>query len=89
MQASDKPKRSPQASYEVVEDEAIIINLTTGSYYSLNDTGTMFWNLLDGERTIAECARLIAHNYDVEAGVVEPDLLELAGGFLEEGLIEL
>ena len=89
MQASDKPKRSPQASYEVVEEEAIIINLTTGSYYSLNDTGTMFWNLLDGQRSISECARLIAQDYDVEASVVEPDILELADGFLEEGLIEL
>jgi hypothetical protein len=53
----------------------------------LNDTGTMFWELLDGERTIADCARLIAAEYEVEADVVEADLLELAAGFEQEGLI--
>ena len=89
MQVTDRPKRSAQAAFEVVEDEAIIIDLNTGSYYSLNDTGTMFWKLLDGQRTIADCARAIAQEYAVEAGEVEQDLLELAGAFQEEGLIEL
>jgi hypothetical protein len=47
----------------------------------------MFWQLLDGERTIAECARLIASEYEVEASLVEADLLELATEFKNEGLI--
>ncbi len=47
----------------------------------------MFWELLDGQRTIADCARLIAGEYEVEAGVVEADLLELAADFKREGLI--
>ncbi len=89
MQATDKPKHSPAAAYEVVDEAAIIINTQTGSYYSLNDTGTMFWQLIDGERTIAECARLIAVEYEVEAGVVESDIIELASEFKAEGLIEV
>ncbi len=87
MQATDKPQHSPNAAYQTVETEAILINLITGSYYSLNDTGTMFWELLDGQRTIADCARLIAAEYEVEASVVEADLLELAADFKQEGLI--
>ena len=47
----------------------------------------MFWGLLDGERTISDCAQLIATEYEVEAGVVEADLLELATDFKHEGLI--
>jgi hypothetical protein len=87
MQASDKPQHSLNAAHQTVGEEAILINLNTGSYYSLNDTGTMFWELLDGQRTIADCARLIAGEYDVEASVVEADLLELAADFKQEGLI--
>jgi uncharacterized protein (AIM24 family) len=87
MQLIDKLRHSPNAAHQTVGEEAILINLITGSYYSLNDTGTMFWELLDGERTIADCARLIAAEYEVEAGVVEADLLELAAGFKQEGLI--
>jgi hypothetical protein len=87
MHATDKPRHSPHAAHQTVGEEAILINLNTGSYYSLNDTGTMFWGLLDGERTISDCAQLIATEYEVEAGVVEADLLELATDFKHEGLI--
>ena len=87
MQLNDKLRHSSNAAHQMVGEEAILINLITGSYYSLNDTGTMFWELLDGERTIADCARLIAAEYEVEADVVEADLLELAAGFEQEGLI--
>ena len=87
MQVTDILERSDDANYEKVGDEAILISLTTGSYYSLNDTGTMFWELIDGQRTIADCAREIAGEYEVEAGLVEADLLELAAEFAEEGLV--
>ena len=87
MQLTDIPNHSPQATHQEVGEEAIIIDLNTGSYYSLNDTGTMFWQLIDGQRTIADCAKLIAEEYDVEAEVVEADLLELATEFKGEGLI--
>jgi hypothetical protein len=87
MQATDKPRHSPNAAHQGVGDEAILINLNTGSYYSLNDTGTKFWELLDGQRTIASFDQLIAAEYEVEAEVVEGDLLELAADFEQEGLI--
>ena len=87
MKLTDKPRHHPEAAHQGVGEEAIIINLSTGSYYSLNDTGTMFWELLDGERTIADCAQSIAAEYQVEAEMVEADLLELATDFANEGLI--
>lgn len=87
MKAADKPHHSPNATHQKVGEETVLVNLTTGSYYSLNDTGTIFWELIDGQRTIADCARAIAEEYDVEADVVEADLLELAAEFKEEGLI--
>jgi hypothetical protein len=87
MRATDKPHHSPHAAHQTVGEEAILINLNTGSYYSLNDTGTRFWELLDGQRSIADCAHLIAGEYEVEASTVEADLLELAAEFRAEGLI--
>jgi hypothetical protein len=87
MHSSDKPQRHPEATHETVEEEAIIINLNTGVYYTANDTATMFWELIDGRRTITDCAQLIAQEYEVEAEVVEADLLELAAELKSEGLI--
>jgi hypothetical protein len=79
-------RHSANATYQVVADEAILIHLQTGSYYSLNDVGTRFWGLLDGERSIADCAAAIAAEYDAPAEVVLGDLLELAEDLRKEGL---
>jgi hypothetical protein len=87
MQRTDKLSQSSNATHQMVGEEAILINITNGNYYSLNDTGAKFWSLLDGQRTIADCARLIALEYEVEPSLVEADLLELASEFQQEGLI--
>jgi len=87
MKITDKPQRHPDATYQTVGEESIIIKLSTGDYYSLNDTGTMFWELLNGDRTIADCAQAIAAEYDAPPGDVQSDLLELAAEFAVEGLI--
>lgn len=87
MQPTDKPAHTAQASYEMVGEEAIVINLNSGAYYTLNDTGAIFWEMLDGQQTIADCARQIAEAYEVEPEIVEADLLELAEQLRQEGLI--
>ena len=87
LTATDVLHRSPNAAHQTVGEEAILIDLNSGTYYSLNDTGTMFWELIDGQRTIADCAAHIAGEYDVEAEVVAGDLLELAAEFKAEGLV--
>ena len=87
MKATDILRRSPAATHQTVGDEAILVDLNSGSYYSLNDTGTMFWELLDGQRTIADCANEIAGQYEVEREVVTADLLELAAELQAEGLV--
>jgi 2-keto-4-pentenoate hydratase len=87
MQLTNQPRHSPAAAHQAVGDEAVLINLNTGSYYTLNEIGTLFWDMLTGQRSIAECARLVAQEYEVDLAVVEADLLELAVDFEREGLI--
>ena len=88
MQLTDIPQRNPDIAYEKVGEESILLSLTSGAHYTLNDTGTMFWELVDGQRSIADCAAEIAGEYDVEPDVVEADLLELAVEFKSEKLID-
>jgi hypothetical protein len=47
------------------------------SIYTLNDTAAFIWALLDGEHTLAEIRDAIVTKFDVEAGKVEADLVEL------------
>jgi hypothetical protein len=44
----------PEVIFETFEDELVVINLDTGSYYSLTQTGSDIWNLIDSGVTVAE-----------------------------------
>jgi hypothetical protein len=81
-------RRSANATFQSVAGEAILIHLRTGVYYSLNEVGTVFWEALDGTRTLRDCAERIAQEYDAPVEQVEADLIEIAGDLAREGLAE-
>ena len=87
MDPSTRLQRSPNATFQVVADEAILIHLQTGVYYSLNEVGTVFWQMLDGQRSLQDCAAQIAADYDAPQETILSDLNELAGELLKEGLV--
>ncbi|MCA9901385.1 MAG: PqqD family protein [Ardenticatenaceae bacterium] len=80
-------QRAESVTFEVVADEAILIDINTGTYFSLNEVGTEFWEMLDGVQTIAQHADAIAAKYEVESGMVVDDLLELANEMAKDDLI--
>ncbi len=79
--------RSESASYEIVADEAILIDINTGTYFSLNSVGTEFWQLINGQRSIASIATELATKYEVDVHMVTNDLIELGTKMMEEGLV--
>ena len=88
MDSNTKLKRSTNATFQIVAEEAILIHLNTGTYFSLNKVGTEFWNMLDGEQSIAQHAATLAKKYDVDAAMVTSDLLELAGKMAKDDLVD-
>lgn len=82
-------QRSPSATHQTVAGEAIVIDLDTGSYYSLNETGTWLWENLDGRRNVEQLAQELAAVCDIpdQAATVQTDLVELLGNLLQEKLV--
>ena len=70
--------RSENATFQVVEGEAILIRMDTGNYYSLNKVATLFWEMLDGEATIADIAASIARRYSASSAEFVSELRSLA-----------
>lgn len=89
MDIATRLKHSANATYQVVAEEAILIHIRSGVYYSLNDVGTSFWELMDGTRSIADCAKLLAKEYSAPVAVIESDLGEVADDLVREGLAEV
>ncbi|RMG89000.1 MAG: PqqD family protein [Chloroflexi bacterium] len=60
-------QRDDHVTFEVVAGEAILIDMRTGTYFSLNESGTEFWQRLDGQHTIGEIATEVAKLYNDKA----------------------
>lgn len=60
-------RRATHVTFQVVADEAILIDMNSGTYFSLDEVGTAFWEMLDGSHTLAELAGKIAANYTAKA----------------------
>jgi hypothetical protein len=88
VDATTKLKRADRVTHQVVAEEAILIHLDTGTYFSLNKIGTEFWDMLDGQHSIQQHAGTIAQKYQVETPLVVADLLELAGKMAADQLVE-
>jgi len=53
----------PQVVHETFEDEAVIINLETGNYFSFDNTARMIWDLIGNGASGDEIAASLAEYY--------------------------
>lgn len=82
-------KDPSQIISRTVDDEALIIHLSSGSYYSLNAVGTRVWESIDGLRTAGEVAEIIHQEYDSDFATVETEVMSLLADLVQEGLVQV
>jgi hypothetical protein len=58
-------QKNPALAWREIDDETVIISPTENVMHELNDTGSFLWKNVDGRRTAAELAALLAGEYEV------------------------
>jgi hypothetical protein len=53
----------PSVVGEVIDNEAIIVNLDSGAYYSLRSVGADIWQMIEQGISVAEIADQLVHQY--------------------------
>ncbi len=81
-------KKATDTPWNVIDEEAVVLNLDSGHYYILNETGCRIWELLDGEKTVANIAGHISLEYEVTEETAAGDIVRILEELLEEKLIE-
>lgn len=82
------PNRDELAA-EILDGEAIIINLATGSYYSMADAAAAIWQGVERHCSLEEIAARVAAAYDVPLEQARRDVAEIAERLLAENLARL
>ena len=78
---------SAHAAWQVIEDEAVILDLETRRILGLNPTGSLAWKLLDGKRTVKEVAVEVAKRFDQPLERVEAEMRAFLGSLHHRGLV--
>lgn len=70
-----------------LNDEAILLNMSSQQYYGLNDTGTRMWELLielgEPQKVVAQ----LQQDFPVPVSMLEADLESLVADLLNAGLL--
>ena len=69
------------------DTEAVLLHLDTKRYYTLNETGTRIWELLQQSRSAQEIAQALQDNYAVTDEEAMPLLLAFVDELQQEGLV--
>ena len=75
-----------QASSEVL-GEVVVLELKSGIYYGLNETGSLIWNLIQQSKSLEEIRDVILETYEVEPEVCIHYILQLVRDLADKGLV--
>lgn len=78
---------NPKIVHETIEGETVIVDLATGSYYSLVGVGSLVWNELAAGRTVQQILEQLTNAYDAAPGDIETALQALLQELVREQLV--
>jgi hypothetical protein len=75
-----------------VADETIIVPIRSNvgdldSIYTLNEVGTLIWELMDGKNSISRIVEVISNTYEVKPEEAEKDTLQFINFLEQAGMI--
>ena len=78
---------APTVISEIIDNEVIIINLDSGAYYSLRDTGAAVWQLIQNGATLQQVIEQMCLNWDGAEQDIVDGVNQLLAELLQEKLL--
>ena len=73
--------------FRQVENEGILLHVSSGTYYSLSETSIMFWQALSDAKSLMPVVELITNEYEVKRDRVLEDLQSFLQDLSARGII--
>jgi hypothetical protein len=77
----------PDVLLQEVQGESVLLNLTSGNYFGLNEVGTRMWKACTSSASLREAAEVLLGEYDVERERLCRDIQNLIEQLVEHGLL--
>lgn len=89
----DRVRASDKVLSQVLDGEAVLLDLGSGTYFGLNEVGTVVWSCINPPGASEEAVRLdtivekIVADYEVNEQQACKDLFELLDELLSKGIV--
>jgi len=80
-------RKDERVAWRTLEKDCILLHLTSGIYYTLNDVGRFLWESFDGKQRLQDVYEDMLDQYEVDPEVARNDMLELIEDLIREGLV--
>ena len=78
---------SPDVLYRDLEGQAVMLDLSSGLYFGLNEVGTRIWTLMAEGRDISAIVQALAREFDADESTIERDVRDLVDVLSSRNLI--
>jgi hypothetical protein len=80
-------KRTEQVEWRKFENESLLLNVSTGTYFRINEVGSLIWENLDGKRTDADLVQIVIKRFDVTETDARRDFVTFINQLLKDNLV--
>jgi hypothetical protein len=81
-------KRSDAAMARRVDDDVVILDITSGQFFGINDVGALVWDLLEHDTTRDVLVEAVTAEFDVDSKQAGDDIDALIAQLSNAGLVE-
>lgn len=79
---------SPNVQGSSMDGETVLLDLSSGRYYTLNRVGSVIWEHCTGHHTIGDIQAVLCDRFDVAPERALDDLVTLVNDLTQEGLLQ-
>jgi DNA-binding NarL/FixJ family response regulator len=78
---------SPNVIHEIIDGEAVLVNMANGSYYSIDSVGAVVWDYIEKGLSGSQIVEAISDQYAGEQAEIATGIEQLIGDLEAEQLI--
>ena len=83
-----KFKHCDNIDWKEFENESVLLNLSTGYYFRLNQMGAFIWPLINKENNLGDIVNRVVDRFDVSRRQAKSDIHDFVEQLLSEQLIQ-
>lgn len=78
---------NPDVIFRELAGESVVLDLSSGRYFGLNDVGTRVWQLIGEGQPVDAVLQAVVAEYRADAPTIERDVLALLDDLTTRGLV--